>query len=191
MLNKKAFNFFSGQEYEVARGKRQTILVISAIAVILLLAVGFILYGQFNLARIEKESQAIKAQLDDQKNRDQLAAIHLMQTQIAGLAEYTSLAGILLERVDQSRYGSSEHLAALLDAVPATVEISAISVNQTAWSMDCRCNTQTDIALLLHQLEVSTVFGNVSIGTLDIDEQGLISFPVQFQLEGGTVHAPQ
>lgn len=188
---KLEYNFFSGQETKKTQNQVQTVAIIAACAVLLVGAVALFLWGRVTLANDERRLADARAMVNDPVTLAKMQEVDVKQAQIDNLASYTSLAGILLERIDDAKYASTANLAALLALIPDSVQVDALDIQGVLWHLECKTAVQADIAVLLHNVVESDVFGQPMVGSIQVDEAGLNTFPLDLMLKGGTTDAAE
>ncbi len=188
---KLEYNFFSSQETKKSQNQIQMAAVIAACAVLLVGAVALFLWGRASLANDERLLLDARARVNDPVVLGKIQELEVRRQQLEGLASYTSLAGILLERIEDAKYVSTGNLAALLAVMPTSVQVDSLDIQGTSWHLECRTAVQADVAVLLHNIDGSDVFGQAMVGSIQTDEAGISSFPLDVQLKGGTSDAAE
>lgn len=186
---KKDFNFFSSQNVQ----KTKTIAQVSVIAIIaatlVVVAVLTVMWGTHTIADEESKIADANAQINNPELAAKLQEVDQVQAQPTNLEAYTTLAAITLTKIDGTHYASSAHLNALLAEIPASVEVSSLDIQGGTWHLECKTNNPKDVAILLHDLDASATFQNAMVGSMNTDETGMITFPVDVMLEGGASDA--
>jgi Tfp pilus assembly protein PilN len=189
MRIKKDYNFFSSQEMQKTKNIAQFAVVSVTVAVLISAAILFFSWSRFTLVNQESEIASIKLRISNPEMVRQLQELDLKQNQLNNLEGYTTLAAIMLNKIGDASYASTSHLEALLAILPASIEVNSLEIQGTAWHLECKTNAPTDVALFLHNLEMSDVFQNAMAGSMKTDETGIVTFPVDVLLEGGSGNA--
>lgn len=189
MRIKKDFNFFSSQDVQKARTLVQMSVVTVIVATLIVAVVLTIMWGSQTLANEEAKIAEANARISNPELTAKLQEVDQVQTQLANVEAYTTLAAITLVKVKGTHYASSANLNALLAELPVSVAVSSLDVQGGAWHLECRTNVPADVAILLNNLDASATFQNALVGSMNTDETGMITFPVDVLLKGGSVDA--
>lgn len=189
MRIKKDFNFFSSQDVQKARTLVQVTVATIIVGVLVFCVALTIMWGSQTLAIEETKIADANARISNPELAAKLQEVDQVQAQLANLEAYTTLAAITLTKIEGTHYASSAHLNALLAELPTSVAVSSLDIQGSAWHLECKTNVPADVAILLHNLDASDTFQNAMAGSMNTDETGMITFPVDMMLEGGASDA--
>jgi Tfp pilus assembly protein PilN len=178
-------NFFS--TYKVAKARSTDIALISILVVVVLAGAIFggvtLVNAQF--AAVQNEIDQNNAILTSKDIVDKLTVLQREKQQVDLLEQYLVELGAASSDISAAKIVGLSLLAVVEKTMPATTQLTGISISTDAVSLDCLSTVSTDPFDFLHALKSSDSFAEVLLASITFDLNGISSFSFECKLKGG------
>jgi Tfp pilus assembly protein PilN len=178
-------NFFS--TYKVAKARSTDIALVSILVVAVLAGAAFagIYFVNQSFAAIQSQIDQTNAYLASPEIVDKVATLQKERQQAGLLEQYLLELSTASKDIDAAKVVGTSLLTTVEGKLPATTQLTGLSVSSETVSLDCLSPVSTDAMDFLHALKSADIFAEVTLSGVTFDANGVSAFTLSCKLKGG------